>query len=174
MDILFVSSEVAPFSKTGGLGDVGASLPAALAARGHRVAVVTPRYGAVDPVRHGLTRLPVELSARGERCGLWVKRGGKGAAEVYLLEHDLFYGFRRNPYGDGGGDYPDNPARFAFLSRAALELPRALGFRPEIVHLNDWQTALSAWFLRAEHGDDPWLEGARSVASTGASSSTTS
>ncbi len=163
MDVLFVSSEVAPWSKTGGLGDVAASLPGALAARGHRVTVVTPRYGGIDPRRQGLTRLSTVLSARGEQCGLWVKRGGNGTPEVYFLEHDLFYGFRRNPYGDGAGDYPDNPARFAFLSRAALELPRALGFRPQVVHLNDWQTALGTWFLRAEHGNDPWLAGARSV-----------
>jgi len=163
LDVLFVSSEVAPWSKTGGLGDVAASLPGALAARGHRVTVVTPRYGGIDPRRQGLTRLSTVLSARGEQCGLWVKRGGNGTPEVYFLEHDLFYGFRRNPYGDGAGDYPDNPARFAFLSRAALELPRALGFRPQVVHLNDWQTALGTWFLRAEHGNDPWLAGARSV-----------
>jgi starch synthase len=163
MNVLFVSSEVAPWSKTGGLGDVAASLPGALAARGHRVAVVTPRYGGIDPRRHGLTRLPTMLSARGEQCGLWAKRGGTGAPDVYFLEHDLFYGFRKNPYGDGTGDYPDNPARFAFLARAALDLPRALGFRPQVVHLNDWQTALGAWFLPAEHGDDPWLAGAKSV-----------
>jgi starch synthase len=163
VDILFVSSEVAPFSKTGGLGDVSASLPGALAARGHRVMVVTPRYGGIDPVRHGLTWLPTSLHARGERCGLWVRRGGPDSPEVYLLEHDLFYGFRRNPYGDGGVDYPDNPARFAFLARAALDLPRALRFRPAVVHFNDWQSALGPWFLRAEHGDDPWLSGTRSV-----------
>ena len=163
MDVLFVSSEVAPFSKTGGLGDVAASLPVALAARGHRVAVVTPRYGGIDPDRHGLVRVPVGLETRGERCGLWVRRGGPGAPDVWFLEHDLFYGFRRAPYGDVGGDYPDNPARFAFLARAALDLPRALSWRPRIVHLNDWQTALGAFFLRAEHAGDPWLAGARSV-----------
>jgi starch synthase len=163
MDVLFVSSEVAPFSKTGGLGDVAASLPAALAARGHRVAVVTPRYGAIDPARHGLVRLPQSLEAGGERCGLWARRGGAGVPEIYFLEHDLFYGFRRAPYGDARGDYADNPQRFAFLARAALALPGALSFRPAIVHLNDWQTALGAWFLRAEHASDPWLAGARSV-----------
>jgi starch synthase len=163
MDVLFVSSEVAPYSKTGGLGDVAASLPAALAARGHRVAVVTPRYGSVDPARHGLERTPVALEARGERCGLWARRGGRGRPDVYLLEHDLFYGFRRAPYGDASGDFPDNPRRFAFLARAALDLPRALSFRPDVVHLNDWQSALGAWFLRAEHAGDPWLSGARSV-----------
>jgi len=163
MNVLFVSSEVAPFSKTGGLGDVAASLPAALAELGHRVVVVTPRYGSIDPARHGLEWLPLSLDARGERCGLWVRRGGPGSPEVYFLEHDLFYGFRRAPYGEGGVDYPDNPARFAFLARAALDLPRALGMRPEVVHFNDWQSALGPWFLRAEHGDDPWLEGSRSV-----------
>jgi starch synthase len=163
MDVLFVASEVAPYSKTGGLGDVAASLPGALATRGHRVAVVTPRYGGIDPRRHGFSWLPTSIEARGERCGLWLRRGGHGSPEVYLLEHDLFYGFRRDPYGEGGIDYPDNPARFAFLARAALELPRALQFRPAVAHFNDWQSALGPWFLRAEHGDDPWLAGTRSV-----------
>ncbi len=163
MDVLFVSSEVAPFSKTGGLGDVAASLPAALAARGHRVAVVTPRYGGIDPARHGLESLPSGLAAGNERCGLWVRRGGPDTPEIYFLEHDLFYGFRGAPYGDAAGDFPDNPARFAFLARAALDLPRALAFRPAVAHFNDWQSALGPWFLRAEHAQDPWLRGTRSV-----------
>jgi starch synthase len=163
MDVLFVSSEVAPYSKTGGLGDVAASLPGALAARGHRVAVVTPRYGTIDPRRHGLTWMPIGLEARGEHCGLWRGGGGEGKPEVYFLEHDLFYGFRRGPYGEGGIDFPDNPSRFAFLARAALDLPRALGFRPVVAHFNDWQTALGPWLLRGEHGGDPWLAGTRSV-----------
>jgi len=160
MDVLFVSSEVAPFSKTGGLGDVSAALPAALSDRGHRVAVVTPRYGGVDPAAHGLSRLPLALGARGEWCGVWLRRG---RPDVYLLEHEAYYGLRRGIYGEGGRDYGDNPRRFAFLSRAALELPAALGWRPGVVHLNDWQTALAAWSLRAEHAGDPWLAGARSV-----------
>jgi starch synthase len=163
MDVLFVSSEVAPFSKTGGLGDVAGSLPAALAQRGHRVAVVTPRYGSLDPGRHALERLPLTLEARGEHCGVWRRPSAPRTPEVYLLEHDLFYGFRRAPYGEGGVDYLDNPARFAFLARAALDLPRALGFRPAVAHFNDWQTALGPWFLKAEHWADPWLAGTRSV-----------
>ena len=163
MDVLFVSSEVAPFSKTGGLGDVASSLPHALAARGHRVRVVTPRYGGIDPRRHGLEWLPVALDARGERCGLWGKRGAAGTPEFYFLEHDLFYGFRSNPYAEGGVDYADNPSRFAFLARAALDLPRALAFRPAVAHFNDWQSALGPWFLGAEHAADPWLAGTRSV-----------
>jgi len=163
MELLFVASEVAPWSKTGGLGDVAAALPAALARRGHRVRVVTPRHGGIDPGRAGLARLEVTLRARDERCGLWVHAGGPGRPEVFFLEHEQLFGSRRGLYGEGGRDHPDNPRRFAFLSRAALDLPRALGWRPEVVHLNDWQAALAAWMLRGEHGTDPFLAGARSV-----------
>src|SRR5512135_2646836 len=163
MELLFVASEVAPWSKTGGLGDVAAALPAALARRGHRVRVVTPRHGGIEPGRAGLERLEVVLRAREERCGLWVHRGGPGRPEVFFLEHEQLFGSRRGLYGEGGRDHPDNPRRFAFLSRAALDLPRALSWRPEVVHLNDWQTALAAWMLRGEHGSDPFLAGARSV-----------
>jgi starch synthase len=159
--ILFVASEVAPFSKTGGLADVAAALPQALAARGHEVWVVTPRYGSVHPEAHRLERLARPVSARGELAGLWLGRLGK--AKVFLLEHQRFYGSRREPYGEGGQDHPDNAQRFAFLARAALALPAALGFEPEILHLHDWQAALGAWVLRHERGDEPWAARARAV-----------
>jgi starch synthase len=160
MDILFVASEVSPYSKTGGLADVAGSLPAALAARGHVVKIVTPRYGGVAPARHGLERVPGRIEVPGGSCAMWVR---PGSPETWFVEHDLFYGFRRGLYGEGGLDYPDNARRFAFLSRVALALPGALGWKPQVVHLNDWQTALAAWFLRGEHGQDPWLAGTRSV-----------
>jgi starch synthase len=160
MEILFVASEVAPFSKTGGLGDVSGALPAALAARGHRVAVVTPRYGSIDPARHRLAPIHGALRVRGEATTVWV---AQGPATVYLVEHEWLYGSRKGPYGEGGRDYGDNPERFAYLSRAALALPAALGLRPRILHLNDWQTALAAWMLRREHAEDPNLAGVRSV-----------
>ena len=76
MDLLFVSSEVAPWSKTGGLGNVAGALPAALSRRGHRVRIVTPRYGGIDPVRAGLERTGWVLRAGGERCGAWRRPGG--------------------------------------------------------------------------------------------------
>lgn len=160
MQILFVSSEVAPFSKTGGLGDVAGALPAALAARGHQVAVVTPRYGGIDPERRGLRRLDGALRVRGEATTLWV---ADGPAKVYFVEHERHFGARPNPYGDAHGDYADNAHRFAYLARAALALPAALGLRPRILHLNDWQTGLAAWLLRHEHAEDPALAGVRTV-----------
>jgi starch synthase len=161
MHILFITPEVAPLSKTGGLGDVGGSLPPALAARGHSVAVVTPRYGFIDPAAHRLERFGTSVHAGGDSAGLWKTR--LGGADVYLLEHERYYGSRRSPYSEHGHDFPDNAQRFAFLCRAALALPRALGLEPDIVHLHDWQTALAAWLLRHEHRDERWAERARTV-----------
>jgi len=159
--ILFVASEVAPFSKTGGLGDVAGALPAALAARGHEVAVVTPRYGSIEPAAHGLERLPQAVHARGEGAALF--RGKLGGASVYLVEHERYFGHRSGLYSEHGRDYADNAQRFSFFVRAALDLPRALGFAPDILHLHDWQAALGAWMLRHEHGEAPWARAARSV-----------
>jgi starch synthase len=161
MRILLLASEVAPFSKTGGLGDVAGALPAALAARGHAVRVVTPRYGSIDPASHHLERLPQSVHARGEGAGLW--RARLGGAEVLFLEHERYFGRHRGLYQEHGRDHVDNAQRFAFLCRAALDLPRALGFAPDLVHLHDWQTALAAWMLRHEHAQGGWAGKARSV-----------
>jgi starch synthase len=160
MEILFVASEVAPWSKTGGLGDVGGALPRALAARGHAVHVVTPRYASIDPEASGFVRRDGALRVRGEATTLWVK---EGRPAVYLLEHERYYGGRRGLYGDGAREYADNAERFAYLARAALALPAALRLRPRIVHANDWQAGLCPFLLRHEHGDDPALAGARTV-----------
>ena len=160
MEILFVASEVAPWSKTGGLGDVAGSLPRALAARGHAVSVVSPRYGSIDAAARGFTRLDAALRVRGEPTSLWVK---KGRPDVYLVEHERWFGSRRGLYGDGTRDWPDNAERFTYLARAALALPGAMGLRPRVVHANDWQTGLVPFLLRHEHSDDPALAAARSV-----------
>ncbi len=162
MRILFVASEVVPFSKTGGLGDVAGALPDALARRGHEVVVATPRYGGIDPDKRGLVRLSPTVRAASERAALFATPVKEGRARVVFLEHERFFGSRLGLYG-GGSDFPDNAQRFAFLCRAALDLPRALDLAPQIVHLHDWQAALGAWMLRYEHGHKPWAAGARSV-----------
>jgi len=161
MEILFLSSEVAPWSKTGGLGDVAGALPRALAARGHSVAVVSPRYYAIDAERLGFRPLHRAVSVRGERTTLWHTE--VGGVSFYFVENDLYFGSRRGLYGDGSGDYGDNAERFAYLARAALSVPGALGMRPRIVHLNDWQTGLVPWLLELEHRQDPALARARTV-----------
>ena len=160
MEILFVASEVAPWSKTGGLGDVAGALPRALAARGHAVHVVTPRYGSIDAEKAGFVRRDAALRVRGEAATIWVKAG---RPTTYLVEHERFFGSRRGLYSEGGHDYGDNAERFAWLARAALAVPGALRLRPRIVHANDWQTGLCPWLLRHEHEQDPAFAGAKTV-----------
>ena len=148
MKILFLAAEVAPYAKTGGLGDVAKALPAALARMGHEVMVVMPRYGSVSTK----TLQPLDVRVRlrfpfgEERAMLFAAPQEKGH-EVIFLEHPGFYG-REGLYGDAEGDYPDNHRRFAFFSMGALAAAQVLGFEPDLVHLNDWQTGLAAAALQ--------------------------
>ena len=161
MDLLFVSSEVAPWSKTGGLGDVAGALPRALAARGHAVAVVSPRYYRVDVQRQRMKPLHRAVAVRGEPTTLWLKR--VDGVDFYFVENDRLFGSRGGLYGDAHGDYGDNAERFAYLCRAALAAPAALSFRPRIIHCNDWQTGLVPFLLRQEHARDPMVSRAKTV-----------
>jgi starch synthase len=156
MNILFAASEAAPFAKTGGLADVAGSLPPAIAALGHDVRVVIPRYRQIDPVTYDCKQaatLYVPLGTWKERCDVLESGRGKGVT-VYFINKDIFYD-RPELYGTPQADYPDNAERFVFFSRAIPELCRAMGFHPDIVHCNDWQTGLVPLFLKRfyrEHG----------------------
>ena len=149
MRILLTSSEVAPFAKTGGLADVAGALPKALSKLGHDVRVVLPKYRTVDAARHGLrpvlASLPVPVAGRTEQAAIW--QGQIGSVPVYFVQHDGYYD-REALYQIKAGDYPDNAERFAFFSRAILEMIRPLDFLPEIFHCNDWQTGLVPTYLR--------------------------
>jgi len=161
MELLFLASEVAPLSKTGGLGDVLGALPAALAEAGDVVAVVSPRYGFIDAARAGFTPRDRAVRVRGEATTVWSRT--RGRLTHYLVEHERFFGSRRALYAEHGHEYGDNAERFAYLCRAGLEVPAAFGHRPAVLHLNDWQTALAAWLLRHQHQTDPALARTRSV-----------
>lgn len=164
MKVLFAASEVAPFVKTGGLADVAGSLPRALADLGHDVRVILPRYGRMDPRHYGLTHTAtffVPLGSWKERCDILAGRLGKNVI-AYFVQKDIFYA-RPELYGTPFGDYPDNAERFIFFSRATLELCRTIGFRPDILHCNDWQTGLVPLYLRSLYHLDPVLQQTRSV-----------
>jgi starch synthase len=145
LSVLHVASEVAPFSKTGGLGDVAAALPRALARAGATVRVVTPRYRTIDPRTHVLARrltpLSVTLGAQTESIGLFEGTLPGGVVPVTFLDHALYD--RDGLYGDGAKDYPDNGRRFALLCRAALELCHRNDWWPDVVHAHDWQAGLA-------------------------------
>jgi starch synthase len=143
LKVLFVGSECAPFSKTGGLGDVLGALPKALARRGIDARVVMPLYAGIPWL--DLERLEGSLlvpTGVGDRRGaVRMGRLPKSNVPIYFLEHHHYYD-RPFLYGPPDHAYPDNLERFTFLSRGSLELCKALGFYPDIVHANDWQTAL--------------------------------
>ena len=164
MRILFASSEVQPFSKTGGLADVLGALPKALAERGHECLVVSPRYGSLDPRVHGLTATGKSISVSfpfGRQDALLFVASSDPRLRFAFLEHPGFYA-RSDLYGDSGGDYGDNHRRFAFLARGALEAARALDFAPDVVHAHDWQTGLMPLYLN-ELREDRRFANTRSV-----------
>ncbi|HYW02334.1 MAG TPA: glycogen synthase GlgA [Gammaproteobacteria bacterium] len=153
MRILFVTSEAEPLMKTGGLADVSAHLPAALAGLGHDVRILMPAYAdtldrapAARPVPR--YRPPVDLPETAlQRC----RMPGSGVP-VHLLDGPGFADRRGNPYHDAEGtDYPDNAARFNALSRVAAAIAddaAGLRWRPHVVHCNDWQTGLTpVWMM---------------------------
>jgi starch synthase len=155
MRILFVVSEVAPFSKTGGLADVAQALPSALAARGHEVTVVTPLYRSIQA--SGLRQIRKTVRLRfpfGEQKASLSAVNLSANHQVVFLDHPGFYD-REGLYHGPGGEYPDNDRRFGFLAVGALAASQALSLNPDIVHLNDWQTALGAVALARGYRETP-------------------
>ncbi len=163
MKILIVSSEVAPFAKSGGLADVAGALPKALRKRGHDVRVVMPLYAGID--WEALEKLDGALdvpmwwgTARGAvRLG----RLPRSDVPVYLLEYNQYFD-RRYLYGPPEDGYADNLERFTFLSRGALQLCKRLNFIPDAIHANDWQTALVPVYVNTVEWGQP-LHGAATV-----------
>jgi starch synthase len=155
--ILFVCSEVEPFAKTGGLADVAGALPKALAGLGHDVRVLTPKYRGVE--RHASALAPVLPKLRiplGDRHAEGALLEGRLAPNVpiYFLENDHYYD-RDGLYATPDGDYWDNCERFVFFCRAAVEAVRSFGWRPQLIHVNDWQTGLVPVYLATLYRDDP-------------------
>lgn len=146
--ILFVSSEVRPFAMTGGLGDVLGVLPRVIASFGHDVRIVMPLYRSVP--RENLEDLHLSLgvpTGAGERwCGVRCATLPRSDVPVYFIEHDALFD-RDGLYGTPQGAYDDNLLRFTVLSRGALQLCKALGWYPDIIHANDWQTGMLPGYL---------------------------
>jgi starch synthase len=157
-----VSSEVAPWAKTGGLADVVGALPPVLKTLGHDVAAVLPRYGEIDlkTTRRVWDHLWVHLGLSSFECTVY-----RAAAEfpVYLIDcPELFEEDRKGLYGENGLDYPDNHVRFAVFARAAIGVARNL-FRTDIFHCHDWQSGLVPAYLKTTFATDPTFLGCRTI-----------
>ena len=163
LNVLFVTSECAPFAKTGGLGEVIGALPKALRSRGLDVRIVMPLYAGMpwqqfEPLE-GVLSVPMWFGPAHARVRLG--RLPRSDVPVYFLEHHRHFD-RPHLYGPPPDPYPDNLERFAFLSRGALELTKALGWIPEVIHANDWQTALVPVYVDTVEWGQP-LHGAATV-----------
>ncbi len=150
MKVLFVSSEVTPFCKTGGLADVAGSLPQALAATGADVRVVVPLYAMMDAkwrreIKY-LFHITVRLAWRNQYCGVFELK--KDGVTYYFIDNKYYFD-RTDLYG-----HYDDGERYAFFSKACLDVLPHLGFTPDVIHANDWQCALVPIYLRLMYRGD--------------------
>jgi len=146
MNVVFCCSEVFPFAKTGGLGDVGGALPLALAKAGCRVKIIMPLYKGIKPDKvygeFGISKL--------------------GPVEVIFVRNDDYF-LRDSLYVDKNGDYPDNLERFSFFSRQALNILKKISFLPDIIHNNDWQASPVSIYLKTLYSQDEFFKNTKSV-----------
>lgn len=157
--ILFVASEAVPFIKTGGLADVMGALPKTLAAKGLDVAVVIPKYGTIaQKYKEEMKTLvtgTVNLSWRQQYYGVSVIV--KDGVSYYFIDNERY--FKRDKlYG-----YDDDAERFAYFCRAVLTMLPKVGFRPDLIHCNDWHTGLLGVYLKEDFAKDPYYQGIKVI-----------
>jgi starch synthase len=170
MRVILASSEVVPYSKTGGLADVAGALPKALKRIGCDISVITPRYTGLgkrqgDVVREetgevffdGL-QVPFDGTLKGARVWRDWPSGSDAGAPIYFIENQEYFG---HGYIYGSGDW--DVERFAFFSRAVLELTKHLGEPPDIIHCNDWQTGFIPAHLATTFSSDPYYQGTKTL-----------
>ena len=166
LSILFVSSECAPFAKTGGLGDVVGALPGALRTLGHDCRVLLPLYGDIDRAAFKLTPDGSACIHMGRGIEHWVgilKGATPDGTPCWFLDFGEFFK-RPGIYGTTPtADYPDNAYRFSLLAKAALQLCTDRQFIPDILHTHDWPSALTSVFLKTLAQEFPAFSASASV-----------
>lgn len=161
--ILFITSEASPFVKTGGLGDISSALPQTLMELGNEVRLVLPKYGAVDERKfkiHEIVRLkdiPIHLGNEIELVSMrsCFLVGNKTKVQLYFFDNQKYFGSRKGLYQDPNTkkDYSDNHERFILYAKGIMELIKKLGWTPDIIHCNDWQTGLIPAYLKTVYAD---------------------
>lgn len=166
MNILLATSEIVPFSKTGGLADVSGALPVALSQAGADVAVITPAYRSVKqsgyPMEATGVLLEIPIGSRIVEGRILRGQLPNSDVPVYFIEQDEYFD-RPQLYQEAGEDYRDNCERFVFFSRAILEAVRLLDLSVDVLHCNDWQTGLVPAYLQIEYRGVPAYENIVSV-----------
>jgi starch synthase len=171
-NVLFVSSEVYPYAKTGGLADVSSALPQQLREFNHDVRIVMPKYGFIGEKKqkiHIVNRLQgMDFKIGEKEVVLHAKSSAiltnRTRVQVYLIESEEYF-HRMGLYVDPAThlDYPDNDERFIAFAHSVFETCKRLLWKPDIIHCNDWQTGLIPAFLKTFYKDDPFFAGTKSV-----------
>lgn len=167
MNILLLASEVADIVKSGGLADVAKALPLQLKAEGHDIKVVLPAYSIIDNIEQMPVIAEGILNERHPDVNLHIpykirQTNLNNSVEVWLIDCPRYFQ-RTSMYGDNNQAYWDNGYRYGFFSAAALEAASILGFKFDILHCNDWHTALAPMLMRIKYANDPFFSNSRSV-----------
>ncbi len=168
LKVVFVTSEAVPFAKTGGLADVSGALPNYLAQAGHEVRLFMPKYLQVIRGYYDLERVDGNIECRiGDRNyegAVFRLPDGKPNLEFYFIENDFFFN-RPELYRDSESnkDYADNDERFGFFNQGVLQALKALRRQVDIIHCNDWQSALIPVYLKTHYKEDPFFAKTKSV-----------
>ncbi len=154
LKILFASAEVVPFAKTGGLADVAGALPKVLAAQGHDVRIIMPRYGSIDGAKFGLHTVVEPFSIPHDHD--WIQIGIEQSDAIegvptYFIRNDYLYN-RNSLYGQADDDH-----RFVAYSRGIVESITHLNWVPDVIHCNDWHTGIVPVYLKTMYADHPDL-----------------
>jgi len=150
LKVLFVSSEVSPYAKTGGLADVAGSLPVALAEKGHDVRIVMPRYKKIAEQLKYTADFPITMNWRKETCILREHEMSLENTKVKVYFTDNYQYFdREHMYC-----YFDEAERFAFFAKAVLEMLKVIDFKPDVIHCNDWQSGPICALLKERYKSD--------------------
>ncbi len=159
MKVLYAASEALPFIASGGLADVAGSLPQALRKRLIGARVVMPLYDTISQELKDsmtfITHISVPVAWRRQYCGIFEARAG---GVIYYLIDNQYYFKRDRIYG-----HYDDAERFAFFARAVLEIIPHIGFKPDIIHCNDWQTAMTPVYYSTMYADQPGWENIKTV-----------
>ena len=159
MKILVAAGEAVPFCKTGGLADVVGALTQRLGALGHDVCLFLPKYRSIRAASlEGGIAHPLKVPLAGATVDVGLSFLHRRGVSVYFVDYPLFFD-REGLYGNAGKDHEDNDRRFALFSRAVLEGAKAIGFKPDVVHIHDWQTGLVAAHLKRHYQNDPHFAG---------------
>ncbi|MFA7169477.1 MAG: glycogen synthase [Candidatus Paceibacterota bacterium] len=162
LKILFVTTDLDPFCKVGGLGDVSRDLPKALRNMGYDVRIIMPRHGVIDEEKHNITLIHDDLKVElpDEEIFFRLKKSYiEDKVPVYFVDKHKYFGSRSRLYG-----YDDENKRFLFFCKAVLaSLQNLEGWMPDVVHCNDWHTGLIPYLIKTEYHNDAELKNLKTL-----------